>query len=63
MAVSPLLACQIDDYQGDRLFAVNVTPSGMNPVTNSAGIDVAARLAKPLPNLDVTLDREALGAR
>jgi hypothetical protein len=23
----------------------------MNPVTNSAGVDVAARLAKPLPNL------------
>jgi len=30
---------------------VDVTPSVMNPVTNSAGVDVAARLAKPLPNL------------
>ena len=30
---------------------MDVTPSGMNPVTNSAGVDVAARLAKPLPNL------------
>jgi hypothetical protein len=34
---------------------VDVTPSGINPVTYSAGVDVAARLGKPLPNLNARL--------
>ena len=47
MTVSAPLACQIDDYQGNRLLPWTSRRQGLvNPVTYSAGVDVAARFAK-----------------